>query len=95
MLTLITVFISLSIVALAGWTAATYLTKENSQKLIKEELGNLSEITKMFFVSIKSLVQLLMKASSNSGGFTSSDSNEIDDQLLKFVPHTKEEDKAA
>ena len=95
MLTLITVFISLSIVALAGWTAATYLTKENSQKLIKEELGNLLEITKMFSVSIKSLVQLLMKASSNSGGLTFTDSNEIDDQLLKFVPHTKEEDKVA
>ncbi len=95
MLTLITVFFSLSFVGLAGWTITTYVTKEDSQKLIKEELGNLFEITKMFSVSIKSLVQLLLKASSNSGGLTSSNPNEIDDQLLNFVPHTKEEEKAA
>ncbi len=97
MFTLVTLLSSIFFIGLTGWTITTYLTKEDSQKLIQEELGNLFEITKMFFVSVKSLIQLLSKASfpSNSDESTSSDSTGIDDQLLKFVPPMAEEDKAA
>ncbi len=92
MFTLLIIFFSLFFIGLTGWTITTYITKEDSQKLIKEELGNLLEISKMFFVSIKSLIQLLSKTSFPSN---SEESIEIDDQLLKFVPPIKEEDKAA
>ena len=92
MFTLITATLAFLFIGLTGWTITTYITKEDSQKLIKEELGNLFEITKMFFVSIKSLIQLLSKTSFSSN---SEESIEIDDQLLKFVPPMKEEDKAA
>ena len=87
MFTIFTIAFYLFVIVIAGWTITTYLTKEDSQKLIKEELTNMLEITKMFFVSIKSLIQLLIKASSVSN---SDESTEIDDQLLKFVPKTSE-----
>ena len=95
MLTFFNVVFLLCAIGLTGWTVTTYLVKENSQKLIKEELTNIFEISKMFFSSIKSLVLLLGKASfpTNSDALT-----EIDDQLLKFVPKTsdkQEENKAA
>ncbi|KGG14870.1 MULTISPECIES: hypothetical protein [unclassified Prochlorococcus] len=95
MLTILTVLFSLFFIGLTGWTITTYVTKEEFQKLIKEELSNMFEITKMFFVSIKSLIQLLIKASFPS---VLDESIEIDDQLLKFVPKTsdkQEENKAA
>ncbi len=88
-------FLSLMII-LIGWTIITYFMKEDSQKLIKQEIGNMFEITQMFLVSMKSLIQLLIKASFNSN--LSDESKEIDDQLLKFVPKTsgnQDENKAA
>ncbi len=94
MFTIVSIAFYLFVIVITGWTITTYLTKEDSQKLIKEELSNMLEITKMFFVSIKSLIQLLIKASSVSN---SDESTEIDDQLLKFVPKTseKQEDNKA
>ena len=87
MFTLITVFFSLLFIALTGWTITTYLVKEDSQKSIKEELGNLFDINKILFVSLKSLIGVLAKYSfpSDSSEATCADSNELDEQLLNFV----------
>ena len=95
MITFFTVVLSLLVFGLVVWTITTYITKEAYQKNIKTELSNIFEIIKMFFVSIKSLVQLLLKAYSPS---KTNDLADIDDQLLKFVPKTsdnQEENKAA
>ncbi len=95
MLNFFSVIFPLLFVGLAGWTFTTYLTKKDSQKHIKDELSNMLELAKMFFVSIKNLFQLLIKASFSSN---SDELTEIDDQLLKFVPKTsdkQEDDKAA
>ena len=91
MFTLITVFFFLSFIGLTGWTITTYIVKEDSQKSIQEELGNLFDICKMLFVSLKSLIGVLVKHSfsSDSGEATPSESKGIDDQLLKFVPPVK------
>ena len=95
MLTFFTLAFSLFVMGLTGWTFITYVTKEESQKLIKEEISNMLEIAKMFFVSVKSLIQLLIKSSFTSN---SDESTELDDQLLKFVPKSsdkQEENEAA
>tara|TARA_Y100001968_G_C19239270_1_gene658569 strand:+ start:412 stop:804 length:393 start_codon:yes stop_codon:yes gene_type:complete len=63
MSTLITLSFSLIVICLTGWTITTYLVKENSKKFIKEELTNLLDICKMFFLSLKSLIGLLAKHS--------------------------------
>ena len=71
MFTLIVVFFSLLFMSLFGWTITTYLVKKDSRKSIKEEFGNLLDINKMLFVSMKSLVEIL-------ASYTfSSDSHEI------------------
>ena len=99
MFSLITVFFSLSFISLVGWTFLTYVTKDNSQKFIKEELGNMFEITKMLLISIKSLIQILATASfpSNPIEESSENSNKLDEQLLNFVQPISgnQEDKAA
>ena len=99
MLNLVSLLFSVFFVALTGWTLVTFVTKDDSQKLIKEELGNIFEITKMLLVSIKSVIQILIKASfpSNSDETTSDNVNGVDEQLLKFVPpiSDKQEDEAA
>jgi len=64
--TLITLSFSLIIISLTGWTITTYLVKEDSKKFIKEELTNLLDICKMFFVSLKSLIGVLAKYSMSS-----------------------------
>ncbi len=94
MFTVITVFFSLFIVGLAGWTLTIFVTKDDSQKFIKEELSNMFEITKMLLLSIKSLIQILTTAAFSS---KSDESTGVDEQLLKFVPpiSNKQEDKAA
>ena len=61
--TLILSSFSLILICLAGWTLTTYLVKEESKKFIKEELSNLFDIGKMFFVSLKSLTEVLVKYS--------------------------------
>ena len=95
MFTLLTFASVLFVFALIGWTIAILLTKKESEKLIKEELGNMFEITKMLLVSINSLIKLLINCSFPSG---SDESKGIDEQLLKFVPPVsdkQEENKAA
>ena len=86
MLTLITLSFFLFCIALTGWTLATYLTKENSQKLIQEEIKNLFDICKMFFVSLKSLIEILTTYSfaSDSSKVNPPESNGLGEQLLKF-----------
>lgn len=65
----------------------TYLVKENSQKLIQEELLNLFDISKMFFVSFKSLIKVLARYSFSADSSVASppDPNGLGEQLLKFV----------
>ena len=95
MFTLLTFASVLFVFALIGWTIAILLTREESKKLIKEELGNMFEITKMLLVSINSLIKILINSSFPSG---SDKSKGIDEQLLKFVPPVsdkQEENKAA
>ncbi len=87
MFTLIKVSFSLFFIGLTGWTITTYLVKEDSQKFIKEELKNLFDTCKMFFVSTRTLIEVLIKHSfsSESGEVTPTEAKESDDQLLKIV----------
>ena len=66
MSTLILAPFFLVFIGLAGWTITTYLVKEDSKKFINEELMNLLDICKMFFVSLKSLIEVLSKYSFSS-----------------------------
>ena len=59
MLDLITIAISLFLIVLTGWTFTTYFIKKDSQKIIREELTNLFDICKKFFVSLKNLMRIL------------------------------------
>ena len=63
MSTLIVFSFSLIVIGLAGWTLTTYFVKVESKKFIKEELANLRDICKMFFLSLKSLITVLIKHS--------------------------------
>ncbi len=95
MLAFFAVIFALLVVGLTGWTISTLATKNESREPIQEELSNMFKITKMLFVSIKSLTQILKEASFPS---KSDASSEIDEQLLKFVPpisDKQEENKAA
>ena len=99
MLNVITVLFSLFFFGLTGWTLTTFVTKDDSQKDIKEELEDIFEITKRLLLSIKSLIQILTKASfsSSSDKATSDKATGVDEQLLNFVPSISDnqEDKAA
>ncbi len=95
MLILIALMVVSFLVGLIGWTVVTLVTKKESEKLIKVELSNMFKITSMFAVSIKTLIQILMKSSFTPKG---NESTQIDEQLLKFVPPVskkQEDDKAA
>ena len=101
MFTLITVSFSIFFIALTGWTITTYLVKEDSQKFIEEELKNLFDICKMFFVSIKTLIAVSVKYSFSSYYIeaTPAESNGLNEQQLRFVqpievPVTEEEDNS-
>ena len=59
MLDLITIAISLFLIVLTGWIFTTYFIKKDSQKGIREELTNLFDICKKFFVSLKNLIRIL------------------------------------
>ena len=63
MLNLITISIGLFLMILTGWTFTTYFVKQDSQKLIKEELVNLFGICKKFFLSLKNLIGILASTS--------------------------------
>ena len=63
MLNLLTISISLFLIILTGWTFTTYFIKKDSQKVIKEELINLFDIGKKFFLSLKNLIGILASTS--------------------------------
>ena len=92
MFTLITVSFSLFFFTLIGWTITTYFLKEASQKVIKEELKNLFDISKMFFISLKSLIDILVKSSFSTEPSKTSpiESNELNDDPISLVQPIKE-----
>jgi len=92
MSTLITVSFSLCFLALTGWTITTYFVKEDSQKDIKDELKNLFNNFKMFFISIKNLILILAKQSfsSDSSEINPTKSNKLNENPLSLVEAGKE-----
>ena len=93
MFTLITVSLSLFFLALTGWTITTYFVREDSQKGIKDELKNMLNISKMFFISIKNLILILAKQSfsSDSSKINPPKANELNENpLLSLVETSKE-----
>ncbi len=110
MTTLITVLFSLGLIGVIGATITTYIVKEDSQKLIKEELQNLFDISKMFVGSLKSLIELMAKywisteeGSTESNGLEvveTVEDVEVDTALSQFSPElvdviNEEEEKVA
>ena len=89
MLNLITISISLFLIILTGWTFTTYFIKKDSQKVIKEELINLFDIGKKFFLSLKNLIGILTSTSlSHEERETTSMEEAVskeDEQLLNLV----------
>ena len=94
MFTLITVSLSLLFVTLTGWTTITYITKKNSQQVIKKEISNLFNISKMFFISLRSLIEILAKNSypTESTETNTVKLNKLDDTQLSLVNPVKESD---
>ena len=93
MFTLITVSLSLFFLALTGWTITTYFVREDSQKGIKDELKNMLNIFKMFFISIKNLILILAQQSfsSHSSKTNPNKANELNENpLLSLVETSKE-----
>ena len=89
MLTFFTLSIFLFLIFLTGWTVTTYLVKKNSQKLIRVELKNLFDISKNFFVSLKSLI-VILSSDSLSNYFNEANTNkekgiEQDEQIIRPV----------
>ena len=92
MFTLITVSLSLFFLALTGWTITTYFVREDSQKGIKDELKNMLNIFKMFFISIKNLTLILAQKSfsSHSSIINPTKANELNkNSLLSLVETSK------
>ena len=79
MLTSIPVSICILFILLTGWTLTTYLIKENSQTFIREELKNLFNICKKFFMSLQNLIGIL---ASNSLSFESREANPVEENVL-------------
>ncbi len=94
MFTLITLSFSLLFVALTGWAIITFYTNKNSQQIIKKEISNLFDISKMFFNSLRSLIEVLAKASytTESTETNTVELNKIDDNKLSLVQSVKESD---
>ena len=92
MSTLITVSFSLCFLALTGWTITTYFVKEDSQKDIKDELQNLFNNFKMFFISLRNLILILAKQSfsSDSSEINPTKSNKLNENPLSLVEAGKE-----
>ena len=87
MFTLITVSLSLFFLTLTGWTITTYFVGEDSQKGIKDELKNMLNIFKMFFISIKNLILILAKQSfsSDSSKINPPKANELNENPLSSL----------
>ena len=79
MLTSIPVSICILFILLTGWTLTTYLIKENSQTFIREELKNLFNICKKFFMSLQNLIEIL---ASNSLSLESREANPVEENVL-------------
>ena len=75
MLTFLTLSICLFLIFLIGWTVTAYFIKKNSQKLIREELKNLFDISKKLFVSLKNLI-VILSSDSLSNHFIEANTNE-------------------
>ena len=92
--TLITLSIGFFLVILTGWTLTTYILKKDSQDSIREELTNLFDICKKFFVSLKNLIGILVSHSLPSESNETSPVQETvlteDEQLLNLVQPVKE-----
>lgn len=97
MFTLITVSLCLCLIALTGWTITIYLVKEDSQEVIKEELKNLFDISKMFYISLKSLIEILAEKSLSSESSERNPivSNELNEHPLNLVQPVKEVQSAS
>ena len=92
MLTMLKVFtlsICLFFIFLTGWTLTAYLVKKNSQKLIREELKNLFDISKKLFVSLKNLIGILSSDSLSTyfieANATEEKSIEKDEEIIRPV----------
>ena len=90
MLTLITVCICCFLIILTGWTLTTYFIKRDSQTFIIEELKNLFDISKKFFVSLKNLIGIL---ASNSRSSESKKENPINKNVLEKKKKKEEEEQ--
>ena len=93
MFTLITVSLSLFFLALTGWTITTYFVREDSKKGIKDELKDMLNIFKMFFISIKNLILILAQQSfsSHSSKINPTKANELNENsLLSLLEKSKE-----
>ena len=93
MFTLITVSLSLFFLALTGWTITTYFVREDSQKGIKDELKNMLNIFKIFFISIKNLILILTKQSfsSDSSKTNPPKANELNENPLSSLVEISKE----
>ncbi len=93
MFTLITASLSLCLLALTGWTITTYFVREDSQKGIKDELKNMLNISKMFFISIKNLILILAKQSfsSDSSKTNPPKANELNENPLSSLVEISKE----
>ena len=89
MLNLITIAIGLFLIVLTGWLVTTYFIKKDSQEIIKEELTNLFDICKKFFLSLKNLIGILTSnsLSPEERDITSMEEavSKKDEQLLNVV----------
>ena len=80
MVNLITISIGLFLIVLTGWTFTTYFVKQDSQKVIQEELINLFDICKKFFLSLKNLIGILISTSLSP---KESETTPLEDNLSK------------
>tara|TARA_Y100001968_G_scaffold59566_1_gene50573 strand:- start:1 stop:366 length:366 start_codon:yes stop_codon:yes gene_type:complete len=83
----------LFLIILTGWTFTTYFIKKESQNLIREELSNLFDICKKFFLSLKNLIGILSSTSLSSEEREVNPLEETvskeDEQLLNLVQPIK------
>ena len=97
MFNLIEVTFSLFFIGLTGWMATTYIVKEDSQKFIEKELFKVIDICKMLFRSLINLIGVLAHYtfSSASVELTSTESKDLNKELLKLVKSVEEVEEDA
>lgn len=96
MLAIINVSIFSFLIILFFLTINTYFVKKESRQLIREELKNLFDICKKFFVSIKALIEVIAdnSLSKNQKEIKPIDKNtsKQNEQTLNLVQTVKEND---